>query len=142
MSYTQKINKSGKIYYSFLVYDHNEKKNVRLKKNDVITRFGKEVTSLDEAIKIDGLLRSEYDSTKERYKRLMSWQDKYCSFAKLLEEYTKRQKRKSPYGWKNNVHYLKYYVLPFFCKLHRITISMDGTWIMLNLEYGLKTKQD
>jgi integrase len=117
MSYVQKTDKAGKTYYSFLVYDHNQKKNVRLKKNDIINRFGKNITNVEEAIKFDGLLRAEFDSTKERYKRLMSWQEKYYNFAKLLEDYTKKQKRKSPYGWKNNVHYLKYYVLPYFLQI-------------------------
>ncbi len=111
MSYSIKTDRSGKSYFSFLVYDHKLKKNVRLKKHDVINRFGKDVSTLEEAIKLDGLLRSEFDSAKDRYRRLMNWQEKYYNFAKLLEEYTKRQKRKSPYGWKNNVHYLKYYVL-------------------------------
>lgn len=109
--------KKGSVWKSLLlilVYNHGLKKNVRLKKSDIINRFGKDVTSLEEAIKFDELLRAEYDSTKERYKRLMSWTEKYYNFAKLLDEYALKQKRKAPFGWKNNVHYLKYYVLPYF----------------------------
>lgn len=117
MSYTQKTDSSGKTYYSFLVYDHEQRKNVRLKKSEVVNRFGKDITSLEEAIKFDGLLRAEFDSSRERYRRLMAWTEKYYNFANLLNEYTKRQKRKSPYGWKNNVHYLKYYVLPYFLEI-------------------------
>jgi integrase len=117
MSYTQKTDNKGKTYYSFLVYDHELKKNVRLKKQEIINRFGKDITNIEEAIKFDGLLRAEFDSARERYKRLMSWTEKYYNFAKLLEEYTKKQKRKSPFGWKNNVHYLKYYVLPYFLQI-------------------------
>lgn len=117
MSYVQKTDSSGKTYYSFLVYDHEQKKNVRLKKAEIINRFGKDITTVEEAIKFDGLLRAEFDSSRERYKRLMAWTEKYYNFASLLDDYVKKQKRKSPYGWKNNVHYLKYYVLPYFLEI-------------------------
>lgn len=140
MSYTQKTDRSGKTYFSFLVYDHDIKKNVRLKKGDVINRFGKNVLTLEDAIKFDGHLRSEYDSAKERYKRLLSWQEKYYNFAKLLEEYTKRQKRKSPYGWRNNVHYLKYYVLPYFLQIAENN-NING-WHLENAKFKIWLEDD
>jgi hypothetical protein len=117
LSYSLKHEKSGKYYYSFLVYDNELKKNVRLKKSDIINRFGKNIESIDEAEEFNRQLKSEYDCSKLRFQKLLEWQKKYFNFSKLLEEYTSKQKRKSPYGWKNSVHYLKYYVLPYFLNI-------------------------
>lgn len=114
MGYELKTDKLGNQYYSFIIYDSKTHKNIRLKKQDVRNRFGCDIKSLSEAIRINNLLKAEYNSAKERYLRKLEWQKKYYNFAGLLDEYTKRQKRKAPHGFKNNVHYLKYYVLPYF----------------------------
>lgn len=119
MAYTKKTNRKGETYYSFMVYDTKIGKNVRLKKQEIQNKFGKDITSEEEAIKVEGLLKAEYDSARERFKRRLDWQAKYYNFKSLLDEYTVRQKRKSPYGYRNSVHYLKYYVLPYFLEIEK-----------------------
>ncbi|MDA9189678.1 hypothetical protein N9O57_01720 [bacterium] len=63
------------------------------------------------------LLKAEYDSVKLRCEKRLEWREKYFNFASLLDQYTIRQKKKAPYGYKNSVHYLKYYVLPYFLNI-------------------------
>src|SRR5690606_5011487 len=107
----------GNTYYSFMVYDSKLGKNVRLKKSEIQNRFGRDISTEKEAREIESSLKAEYDSAKERFKRQLDWQNKYYSFKSLLDKYTELQKRKSPYGFKNSVHYLKYYVLPYFLNI-------------------------
>lgn len=117
MAYTKKRDRKGNVYYSFLVYDSKTGKNVRLKKSDIQNKFGRDITTEEEALEVESSLKAEFDSARERFKRQLEWQEKYYNFKSLLDEYTKRQKRKSPYGYKNSVHYLKYYVLPYFLNI-------------------------
>jgi integrase len=117
MGYARMQDRKGKVWYSFLIYDTKTKKNVKLKKSDIRNRFGKDVTTEIEAENVMKLLRAEYDSVKERYKKRLEWKEKYFNFASLLDSYEKRQKKKAPYGYKNSVHYLKYYVLPYFLNI-------------------------
>ena len=117
MGYAKKQDRKGNVWYSFLVYDTSIKKNVKLRKTDIRNRFGKDITTEAEAEKVMKLLKAEYDSVKERYKKRLEWKEKYFNFASLLEHYEKRQKKKAPYGYKNSVHYLKYYVLPYFLNI-------------------------
>lgn len=131
MGYTRKHDKQGKFYYSFLVYDSKLGKNIRLKKQDVRNRFGKDIVSEVEAQKTEKLLKAEYDSSKERFKRILEWKKKYFEFSKLLEQYTVKQKKKAPYGYRNNVHYLKYYVLPYF-----LNIAKNNNINNWNIDYS------
>jgi integrase len=117
MAYTKKRDAKGNTYYSFMVYDSKLGKNVRLKKSEIQNRFGRDISTEKEAREIESSLKAEYDSAKERFKRQLDWQNKYYSFKSLLDKYTELQKRKSPYGFKNSVHYLKYYVLPYFLNI-------------------------
>ncbi|MCB9060506.1 MAG: hypothetical protein H6622_03170 [Halobacteriovoraceae bacterium] len=114
MAYTLKRDKKGNSYYSFMVYDSKQGKNIRLKKSEIQNRFGRDIATKEEAIQVDKSLKAEFDSARMRFKRQLEWQDKYYNFKSLLDKYTQMQKRKSPYGYKNSVHYLKYYVLPYF----------------------------
>lgn len=114
MAYTLKRDKKGSSYYSFMVYDSKQGKNIRLKKSEIQNRFGRDIATEEEAIQVDKSLKAEFDSARMRFKRQLEWQDKYYNFKNLLDKYTEMQKRKSPYGYKNSVHYLKYYVLPYF----------------------------
>lgn len=117
MAYTKKRDRKGNIYYSFMVYDSKSGKNIRLKKSDILNRFGREIITEVDARSVESALRAEFDSARVRFKRQLEWQEKYYNFKKLLDLYTVKQKRKSPYGWKNSVHYLKYYVLPYFLNI-------------------------
>jgi hypothetical protein len=72
MGYARKQDRKGNVWYSFLVYDTSIKKNVKLRKGDIRNRFGKDVTTEEEAEKVMKLLRAEYDSVKERYKSVWS----------------------------------------------------------------------
>lgn len=117
MAYNKKNDIHGNIYYSFVVYDYVKGKNVRLKKKDIENRFGKLITTEEEAQQVERLLKAEYESAKLRYEKKLEWMNKFYSFKALLDQYTERQKKRAPKGWKNSVHYLKYYVLPFFLEI-------------------------
>lgn len=131
MAYTLKRDSKGNTYYSFMLYDSKSGKNVRLKKSEIQNRFGKDITSEQEAIKVESALKAEYNSARERFKRQLEWQEEYYNFKDLLDEYTKRQMRKAPNGYKNNVHYLKYYVLPYF-----LNIAKNNNINNWHLSYG------
>lgn len=117
MGYARQQDRKGNTWYSFLIYDTHQKKNIKLKKSEIRNRFGKDIKSEEEAENVMKLLKAEYDSVKERYKKRLEWKEKYYNFAGLLEQYEKRQKKKAPYGYKNSIHYLKYYVLPYFLNI-------------------------
>lgn len=131
MGYCKKKDIHGNSYYAFVIYDYVKGTNVRLKKKDIENRFGKQIITEEEAIQVDKLLKAEHESAKLRYQKKLEWMEKYYSFKALLDQYTEKQKKRAPRGWKNSVHYLKYYVLPFFlevCENNNIT-----SWY---LEYG------
>lgn len=108
--------KNGKLgdYYSFIYYDRELKKPVRLKKEEIHKRFGKVITNLEEAKKLAKELEKEMESEKNKYLSRLDWQTKNYEMTKLLAIYEEAQKKRAPNSWKNNIHYLKFYVLPFF----------------------------
>lgn len=79
-----------------------------------MNKYGRDIADHDEAQEFFNQLRADYDCSKQRFERQLAWQKKYYNFKKLLDSYTKRQMKKAPHGYKNSVHYLKYYVLPYF----------------------------
>ena len=131
MAYTKKRDRAGNTYYSFMVYDSKTGKNIRLKKSEIQNRFGRDIITEEEAINVETSLKAEFDSAGERFKRQLEWKEKYYKFGSLLENYTERQKRKSPHGYRNSVHYLKYYVLPYF-----LNIAKNNNINNWHLNYG------
>lgn len=112
-------NKNGTSYYSFVYYDRVSKRRIRISKDDIRRRFGKEITDQTEAADICKILEAESDSLKNRIAKRVKWEDQYYNFNELIGFYEKHQKKKAPNSYKNNLHYLKYYVLPYFLSIRK-----------------------
>lgn len=109
-----RTNSNGEKYYSFVYYDRVTKKPKRISKTEIRRRFGRDITDHDKAIEACKLLAAESDSLKKRIDKRIAWESEFYSFSQLIEFYEAQQRKKAPNSFKNNVHYLKYYVLPFF----------------------------
>ena len=112
-------NRNGTEYYSFVYYDNQLKKTKRISKKEIQKRFGRDITDHEKAMEACRLLEAEIDSLKNRIKTRVEWEEEFYQFEKLLATYELQQKKKAPNSYKNNVHYLKYYVLPFFLTLKK-----------------------
>jgi hypothetical protein len=125
MKIEQRTNKDGSHYYSFVFYDSATKKPRRIGQEDIRKRFGAIITEHDKALEACKLLEAESDSLKSRIDKRVIWEEQFYQFGKLLDFYEAQQKKKAPNSYKNNIHYLKYYVLPFFLSVKKCNnISM------------------
>lgn len=116
--YEKRSNKSGTdIYYSFIKYSEGQQQ--RMTRVEIQNRFGKDIRSEDEAKKCLGMLEAEVESEKTKIMRVQEWKDKFFRFDELVADYTRKQKKKAPLSYANNVHYLATYVLPFFLSEER-----------------------
>lgn len=123
-----RTNGNGEKYYSFVYYDRVTKKPKRISKTEIRRRFGGDISNHDKAIEACKLLSAEFDSLKKRIEKRIAWESEFYSFSQLLDFYETQQKKKAPNSFKNNVHYLKYYVLPFFLsikKCNNLTLWFD-----------------
>jgi hypothetical protein len=108
---------SGGEYYSFVYYNAKDKKRIRLSRDYIRARFGKDITDEDEADTILKLLGKELSGlSQEKDTRLMLTSEEY-EFSNLLAIYTQAQTKAAPFSVKNNLHYLKYYVLHYFLRV-------------------------
>ena len=118
-------NSDGKSYYSFVYYDQATKKPKRISQQDIRKRFGKSIIDYENALDACKLLEAEIDSLKHRIEKRISWENEFYDFNKLLGFYELQQRKKAPNSYENNIHYLKYYVLPFFLSVKKCNnISM------------------
>jgi integrase len=128
VKYEKRTNKNGTSYFSFVWYDKQNDKRTRLTKREIRERFGHDILTEKEAKECLKLLEAQYETEKIKIKRRLQWEEHYYNFTSLLEQYNKVQKKRAPNSWKNNEHYLKYYVLPFFLgekKLNNIDLWED-----------------
>lgn len=102
-----------------MYFDKEENRHVRISRKDIQKRFGKDITTKDEADFIVKILDAEYESLRTRLERRVTWEKEFYNFSDLLEAYTKNQKRHAPNSYENNVHYLKHYVLHYFLAISR-----------------------
>jgi integrase len=107
-------NSDGTSYYSFVYYDRITKKPKRITQSDIRKRFGKSIVEYERAVEASKLLEAEQDSLKHRIEKRVVWENEFYEFGKLLTFYEGQQQKKAPNSYKNNLHYLKYYVLSFF----------------------------
>lgn len=114
------IKSTGEVYYSFVRYDPSLKKNIRMSRGEIRNRFGRDVTTTEDAIIYLGQLEAEIDSTRQRYQKRLDWQNKFYHFSQLLKDYKIKRQKKAPNSWKNCVHYLSYYVLPYFLNHRKV----------------------
>ena len=80
-------------------------------------RFGKDITTEEEASQAIKILAADYESLQDKMKKRAVWESEFYDFAHLLRLYQEAQKIKAPNSYKQNVHYLKYYVLPYFLRI-------------------------
>lgn len=128
MRHERRENKNGTVYYSFVWYDGKSGKQTRLTRKEIRKRFGKDITTEEDAEHCLKLLQAKYESEKIRIKRRITWEEEYYSFAKLLDQYGVDQKKTAPNSWENSVFYLKHYVLYYFLqeqKLNNIELWPD-----------------
>jgi integrase len=107
-------NRKGSHYYSFVFYDAAARRTRRLSKEEVRKRVGHDITEYAEAVEFRDMLEAQTGSQHERLKANLQWASEFYHFDKLLALYELHQKKKAPNSYKNNIHYLKHYVLPFF----------------------------
>lgn len=112
-------NRDGSQYYSIVYYDTSSRKQRRISKSDIRKRFGSDLIEYNRAVEACKLLEAETSSVASRAQKIIEWENEYYDFASLLDFYTKHQQKKAPNSYKNNIHYLRYYVLPFFLSVKR-----------------------
>lgn len=94
------------------------------------------ITEHAKALEACKILEAESDSLKNRINKRVTWEEQFYQFDKILDFYEDQQKKKAPYSYKNNIHYLKYYVLPFFLTEKNAIIYRAGLIFMLSLKIG------
>ncbi len=107
-------NRNGTHYYSFVLYDPAIRRSRRLSKEEVQKRTGGDITNYEQALEFQDLLQAENTSMHARLAAKLQWESEFYHFSDLLTLYEAHQKKKAPNSYKNNVHYLKHYALPFF----------------------------
>lgn len=112
-------NGDGSSYYSFVYYDHGTKMPKRISQIEIRKRFGQRIVEYEKALEVSKLLSAEIDSLKQRIEKRNAWQNEFFDFGNLLSFYEDKQRKKAPNSYKNNIHYLKYYVLPFFISVKK-----------------------
>lgn len=116
MRYERRSKNDGTgVYYSFVTSDRK-----RLSKEEIRNRFGKDITTEDEAKECLKLLEAKDESVKMRIQKRLAWEKEFYGFAKLLEQYEVDQKKSAPNSWQNNVFYLKHYVLHYFLQVKKL----------------------
>lgn len=108
--YWEKRESGGESYYCFIYWDQKEKRNVRLKKEDV----PQDIKTDKQAEEFCRLKESEHEAAKMRIERKLAWQQKFYSFPELLEIFEKKVKERAPNSWESQVYYLRHYGLDFF----------------------------
>lgn len=91
-----RTNRDGSKYYSFIYYDRVSKKPIRISKDHIHRRFGKDIIDHSEAIDVCKILEAESDSVQNRIKKRIKWEDEYYNFRELLGFYEAHQKKKAP----------------------------------------------
>lgn len=120
MRYEKRTNSDGSTYYSFVYYDNKKKTQTRLSRKEIRNRFGKDILTEDEAKECLKLLEAKHQSEKMRIEKRISWEKEFYNFAKMLDDYTEKQKKTAPNSWENNQFYLKHYVLYYFLQVKRL----------------------
>lgn len=110
MGWTKRKDRTGKEYYSFLIYDSKTKKQIRLSKEDTL-----HIKSDEEADLFMRNKMAETEAASIRIKRKLEWQQKYFNYEEeLLPLYEKNRRAEAPNSYKNQLYYMRQYVLPFF----------------------------
>lgn len=112
-------NKNGFQYYSFIYFDEEEKKNVRIPRSEIQKRFGRDITTAEDAEMAMKVLNAKYESLIEKIEKRLEWEQEFYNFSGLLKTYKKKQMKAAPNSYKNNLHYLKHYVLHYFLNLKK-----------------------
>ncbi len=107
-------NKNGSIYYSFTYFDKELGKKVRLSRAYIQNRFGRDLTTTTEAEAVIKILNAEFETVRIKLEKRTQWEKEFYNFSSLLNNYTIKQRKRAPNSYKNNVHYLRYYVLHYF----------------------------
>src|SRR4051812_34913501 len=111
MAYVKRTKKDGTSYYSFVLYDRRLGTNVRLSRIEIRKRFGRDVTTEEEAKEFQKLLEALHESESIRIQRRIEWKNKYYNFNDLMDQYEAWQKKEAPNSFKTNLTYMKHYVL-------------------------------
>ena len=61
--------KDGSFYYSFLYTDSKKGKRVRMSQDYIRQRFGKKITTKEEASKVIKILAADYESLQDKMRR-------------------------------------------------------------------------
>lgn len=107
--------KDGNFKYSYLYYCFNQRKNIRLREDEIIERYGKLPTSDNEASDALRVLKMSLEVRKLEFSRLQEWKSKYLDYSKFLDEFKmKWMPKQAPNSFKNTNFYLENYVLFWF----------------------------
>ena len=104
-------------FYSFVYYNSTDQKRIRLSREYIRSRFGKDIIDPDEADQIMAILSKELNTLSEQKKERSGLSKEDYNYKGLMEMYLVDRKKLAPNSYKNNIHYMKYYVLHFFLKI-------------------------
>jgi len=98
--------------YSFIYYDPESKKNVRLSKTEhPVIRTDAEAEAFCRR------WDAKFDALKSRLHKKLAWQGRFHNFVELVTLYEKARQEEAPNSWEDCVSFLKYYILPFFLEV-------------------------
>ncbi len=110
MYWEKRLKKDGTYYYSFIQWDSENGRNIRLKKSEIPL----DIKSDAQANDFCKLRESEHEACRIRIQRKLSWQKKYYDFEDLLTIFETEMKTQAPNSWETSLYYLRQYVFDFF----------------------------
>jgi hypothetical protein len=94
MRYERRKNQDGSVYFSFQYYENG--KRVRLTREQIRQRFGKDILTETDAKDCLKLFETEFELKKFKILKRITWEREFYEFSKLLEQYADAQKKKAP----------------------------------------------
>lgn len=110
MYWEKRKNVKGEHYYSFVYFNRNIGKTVRLKKSEVPSG----ITTDKRADEFCRIKEAEIESVKLRIQKKLEWKSKFYDFNELLDIYKNEMQKRAPNTWENSCYFLEQYVFPFF----------------------------
>lgn len=113
MRIEKNTNKAGQVWYSIFHYDPATKRHVRLTRQFIQNRFGKDLTTEQEAEAAKKELESEFESASKRVEESKKWEESYDALFAKVKDFESKVKMDAPKSWETRMHFLGYSIRYF-----------------------------
>lgn len=110
MYWEKRKDRYGNIYYSFLQWDHETRRNIRLKKELVPA----DIQTDRQAEDFCRVREADFSATKFRIEQKLQWQKAFYNFEDLLAIFKEECKRRAPNSYETVIYFLRQYVFDFY----------------------------